>query len=51
MCATSWDPHRPLEPDVIIKDRPDEKKEDNFEEQVAVARQVYIKSRTLGSMG
>ena len=49
--AKPWDLHRPREPELMSKNMPDEKKEDNFEEQVALARQVYIKSKDLEEHG
>ena len=51
MRATPWDLHRPREPEVIFKDRPDEKKEHNYDGRVAVARQMYIKPKDLEEHG
>ena len=51
VCATPWDLHRPRGPEVIFKDRPDKTKDENFDERVSVARQVYFKTEDLEEHG
>ena len=51
VCATPCDLHRPREPEITLREKADENKEDDIEEKVSLAHQVYTKPKDVEEHG